>query len=333
MPVANFDASYVINLDHRTDRLEQFKRGYPDDHFPSITRWPGHKGDEHYIPSHWLAGSGAWGCYQSHLQVLVNSLYDPNIQSYVVFEDDACFKRNPVYLTDVLNDLPEDWEMLYLGGQLLFTDAHPPERVSRHVYRPYNVNRTHAFAVNGKPAMQKLYDWLTKEPFHKEHHIDHHLGRLHEQRGINVYCPSYWIVGQSASTSSINGRYHETTYFPDPVSEWRRSRLHQRGTVVLFHGPQEVAHALQAHGYPCGLLGDDGYPMGVTRALRSQTRAWTFAKWYRGVQATMTPDDLYPMAFHPHLTAEQVQSAELSKVIEVRSSTLDDALLQLKAAG
>jgi GR25 family glycosyltransferase involved in LPS biosynthesis len=147
---------------------------------------------------------------------ILEHCYQKGIESYVVFEDDAIFKQGfDELLTSFLAELPSDWEQVYLGGQLLHESQHPPDRISDHVYRPYNVNRTHCFAVHQR-GYAKLYKHLNAAPFAHGHHIDHHLGLIHETKGINVYCPHKWIVGQDAGSSNISGRNNAATYWTDP---------------------------------------------------------------------------------------------------------------------
>jgi hypothetical protein len=124
-----------------------------------------------------------------------------------------------------------------------------------------------------------------------------------------------------------------TNYFPNPIDEWKRGRLAHQGTVILFHGPQAVAHDLSRKGFPCGALDNDGYPIGISRALKSQTRPWKLINWYRTVQATMTPGDYYPMAFHPSLDIDLLRTTEIQRVIEIKADTEAEAMQQLRAVG
>ncbi len=89
-------------------------------------------------------------------------------------------------LQQYVAELPEDWGLAYLGGQHLYAGKHPPQKVTaKRVYRPFNVNRTHAFMVRGRLAMKTLYRHLNWNEWHVKHHIDHHLGRLTQRRYEN----------------------------------------------------------------------------------------------------------------------------------------------------
>lgn len=197
--------------------------------FPQPERFAAINGRKLPTPAQWRAGNGAWGCYRSHLLILEKCLLE-GIDSYVVFEDDAGFVPDFTERLDgFVRQLPKDWGLAYLGGQHLFASKHPPVRISDHVYRPYNVNRTHAFMVRGRDNMKVLYRHLTWNSWHKKHHIDHHLGRLIQRRyqsleegknidkeSIAVYTPDRWMVGQLPTKSNICGRkWNQTRFFND----------------------------------------------------------------------------------------------------------------------
>jgi GR25 family glycosyltransferase involved in LPS biosynthesis len=161
--------------------MQQLPQPWP---FPDVERFAAIDGRRLSTPEQWRAGNGAWGCYRSHLLILEKCLLE-GIDSYVVFEDDAGFVADFVeHLEAYVRELPEDWGLAYLGGQHLYAAKHPPKKISDRVYRPYNVNRTHAFMVRGRATMKALYRHLNWNDWHLKHHIDHHLGRLTQRRAI-----------------------------------------------------------------------------------------------------------------------------------------------------
>ena len=221
---------FLINLDRRDDRLRQWMgqlpRPWP---LPQPERFAAIDGKRVATPPQWRAGNGAWGCYRSHLLILEKCLLE-GIDSYVVFEDDAGFKPDfAETFEQFISELPADWGLAYLGGQHLYAAKHPPQKISDHVYQPYNVNRTHAFMVRGRETMKTLYRHLTWRDWHGKHHIDHHLGRLIQRRyqalvesqnvkkeSIPVYVPDRWMVGQLPTKSNICGRkWKQTRFFND----------------------------------------------------------------------------------------------------------------------
>lgn len=213
-----FDRVYVVNLDRRPDRMKEFERrvseipgGWP---FAEIVRASGVDGKKCKHPSWWRAGGGAWGCYRSHVR-LIEQCLNEGVGSVLLLEDDATFGPDFVErVREFVDEVPTDWGMMYLGGQHLHAKTHPPLRVNPRVYRPYNVNRTHAFALRGE-TMREVYRHLSEtKDWRGNHHIDHHLGRIHQQRRLPIYCPSEWLVGQAEGVSNINGRKHEERFWP-----------------------------------------------------------------------------------------------------------------------
>ncbi len=232
--------------------------------FPEPERFPAIDGRRLATPPQWRAGNGAWGCFRSHLLILEKCLLE-GIDSYVVFEDDAGFADDfPARLRRFVGELPDDWGLVYLGGQHLYAGKHPPQKITEHVYRPYNVNRTHAFMVRGRPAMKTLYRHLNWNEWQTKHHIDHHLGRLiqrryelvvegkHvEQESLAVYTPDRWLAGQLPTKSNICGRkWNETRFFNDA-----RNADHSDAPFFAVMGPHRsgtscvamVMHHLGVH--------------------------------------------------------------------------------------
>lgn len=213
-PAETFERVYCINLDRRPDRWKRFAENVPDDWpFPAPVRVPAIDGKRVKHPGYWRPGPGAWGCFRSHLRTIEQCLNE-GVRSVLLLEDDALFP--PDFTTRVLawlKHVPADWQMLYLGGQHLFAGKHPPRAVGPELFQPYNVNRTHAFALQGD-MLQIVYHHLLRQDWKPRNHIDHHLGRLHQQRKHRIYCPPEWLVGQASGKSNISGREPPDRFWP-----------------------------------------------------------------------------------------------------------------------
>jgi hypothetical protein len=230
-----FERVFVVNLDRRSDRWAAFRAGLPRDWpFRNPERFPAIDGQAIKPPTWWCEGAGAWGCYRSHVRILENCLVH-GVESVLVLEDDAVFGDDFTnQVTTFLNHVPQDWEMLYLGGQHLQACKTPPRQIDDWVYQPYNVNRTHALAIKGKKFMQRLYrhlhEWDDWEP---GHHLDHHLGRLHQDRTCRIYTPKCWLVGQAAGHSDIAGRNPAQRFWPAAEQLCRQDPLQSIFVAVL----------------------------------------------------------------------------------------------------
>lgn len=214
-----FRHSYVIHLADRPDRRDLFSRNVSNS-----SEWPfrrplevvavnGHKTG---FPSWWKQGGGAWGCLQSHARILEHAIAH-DFDMVLHLEDDAFltadFRRN---VEKFLRAVPDDWDMLYLGGQHL----KPPKPVEGgEIVRCTNVNRTHAFAVRNK-FMRRLYQWIMDPAnYHKDAHVDHCIGKLTETTDARVYAPVRWLVGQDASHSDIAGKEQDRRLWGPDVQD------------------------------------------------------------------------------------------------------------------
>lgn len=265
-PGTTFERVYCLNLDRRPDRWRRFVEGLPAEWpFELPERVPAIDGRRVKHPDYWSAGGGAWGCYRSHLR-LIEQCLNEGVRSVLLLEDDALFPPDfTARVTAWLRGVPANWQMLYLGGQHLFAKSHPPRRLGPDLYQPYNVNRTHAFALQGD-MLQIVYTHLLRHDWHRRNHIDHHLGRLHQQRKHRIYCPGEWLVGQAEGKSNISGREPPDRFWPSATSIAERHRadlpppsfvavlgLHSSGSSALcqalYHTGLWFGERLQLQGY------------------------------------------------------------------------------------
>jgi len=143
-----FDRIYVLNLDRRTDRWAGIQKQLHHAcitkavRFPAIDKKPG-----------WM------GCLESHLTMLRQALAD-NVKNLLILEDDAELYPDwiPIW-REGSKQIPEDWDMLYLGYNLEPTACVPPTRVSSHMLHLNDALTTHAYAINGK-CFEKLIEYI-----------------------------------------------------------------------------------------------------------------------------------------------------------------------------
>jgi GR25 family glycosyltransferase involved in LPS biosynthesis len=150
--VRYFDRVIVINVPRRTDRLEQFTKeaetvGFDFEVHPAID---GNLSDVGPI----VAGR------LSHIEVL------EKIKPYemvLICEDDAKFRQDFVQsLDEYMADLPQDWDIFYLGA--VKNETRP---VNKHWVRQVVSTGTQAYCVN--PAKVDLFIQIARE---FDHHID-----------------------------------------------------------------------------------------------------------------------------------------------------------------
>jgi GR25 family glycosyltransferase involved in LPS biosynthesis len=212
-----FQEVYCISLDRRPDRWQAFCEDFPEDWpYRAPQRYSAVDGKKEKPPSWWRQGGGAWGCYQSHIRIL-DSCVRRGVESVLIFEDDAVPCENAVeMMREAMNHLPLSSTMIYLGGQLLMQKRHEPVVINSHWMTPYNVNRTHAYALRGDGIKTMLEHLNNTEGWQKKHHIDHHYGRYHQRMLGDVVVPTQWFFGQREGLSNINGRIFERRFWSQP---------------------------------------------------------------------------------------------------------------------
>lgn len=209
-----FDRVYVINCAHRPERLEETKKhleetGMVDN--DKVIYYPAIIGDWTTCPADWGSGRGAWGCLRSHQRILEDVLhtrddrYSMSLNNVLVLEDDVIFREDALKkLNELMEDVPDDWGQIYLGGQHR-RDPTPTE--FPNVILGNSINRTHAYAVN-QPTFTSFYRHISYATDYRNtnKHIDHQLETAHRRKDWSVYCPKEWIVGQRAGPSNISGK-------------------------------------------------------------------------------------------------------------------------------
>lgn len=131
------------------------------------------------------------GCKASHLAALTK--YDSEI--VFIFEDDSCFVEG-FYdkLAEAMDNLPDDWDMVYLGANLVDT-----AKVNDYWHKSKRCCSTHAYAVK-----RKAVDTLVESATNYDGHVDMAYSLVHPR--LNVYLARPTLVYQGASYSDLMGR-------------------------------------------------------------------------------------------------------------------------------
>lgn len=204
-----FPHAYCVTLARRSDRWGGFVSQFDA---PEFGDWKPEKflgvdGLLVDVPDSFLPGKsdktrrGAFGCHESHVNLYRKALAE-GWENILIFEDDCRLSKDgfSAPLNAALSELPDDWDLLYLGGQHVEREIQDPFWVGEKLLYCYNVNRTHAYAVNAK-ALRRILDYVT-DPTHGDH-IDWQLGRLQRLTGFNSYAVEPWVTYQAGGPSDI----------------------------------------------------------------------------------------------------------------------------------
>jgi hypothetical protein len=124
--------AYVINLADREDRLKEFKK----QEFPfQVERFPAIR-----------LSIGIQGCNASHRVLLSDQTQFP----FIVFEDDCKIINSWDIVEKAMQELPEDWDMLFVGANLNV----PLRRYSEHLFHLQKAWTTHAVIYGNKKVVE-----------------------------------------------------------------------------------------------------------------------------------------------------------------------------------
>lgn len=189
------DKTYLINLPHRTDRLRIAKQQFEKAGVAMPTVFLAIDARRLKIRGTTEENQGLIGCFMSHYFILQEALLN-GYKSITVFEDDILlvndFKEK---LQTGLNQVPEKWQLLYLGYYERTGQA--KLQVSENITIPKNTWGTHAYMVqNG--GIKLMYDNLQTI----RTHIDIQIGEDIVPK-MYTYCISPAICHQSGIKSDI----------------------------------------------------------------------------------------------------------------------------------
>lgn len=134
----------------------------------------------------------------SERNILLDFLFS-DAETLLHLEDDVVF-RNLDHLPQALSELPDDWDILYLGANLLlWNDGNEPqpERYSEHLFRVRAAWTTHAIAYH-KRCVRRI---LEGQPSFDAQMFDNYLStRLPE---LNAFIVAPMVAYQRPRISSI----------------------------------------------------------------------------------------------------------------------------------
>ena len=164
--LSNIDKIYLINLDISNDRLKEINNQNKNLNLNIIRHRAVYGKDideknlikKRVLDKNHKLNKGAMGCYLSHLGILKKAYRDKD-NIIIVLEDDIIFNKDfKENLEKYYKEVPDDWDIIYLGGSRL-----RGKKISEHVVKgvydikttsDYNMG-TYAMMIN-KKGVKKL---------------------------------------------------------------------------------------------------------------------------------------------------------------------------------
>src|SRR5262245_35169022 len=193
----------------------------------SVQRFSGFDGEHLQLPAYWTHTPGAYGCLQSHLQV-VREARRLGAASVLIFEDDVVFDDHlETKFNDGFRELPHDWDLLFFGA--LHKDE--PIAVSSHIARITQANSTYACALKAT-----VFDDFIDLNSNTDDVLDNNSLIL--QRRFNSYCFMPHVAWVEADHSDAQRRWVDHWYLRESLVVFgpEVDRLLGKTTIVFAHG-------------------------------------------------------------------------------------------------
>lgn len=157
-----FNAAYAINLEHRTDRLENITKSGIEAGL-EVKRWNATKADDIDVAKHRIGKRvrkpSCIACWYSHVS-LYRHAYEQNYDHVLVLEDDADIPPDlHEKLTELYNSYEfKDFDLIYLGS----VDKYPSVKLTETIYLCQNTLMAHAIILSRK-GLEKILSVIDTE--------------------------------------------------------------------------------------------------------------------------------------------------------------------------
>ena len=188
--------AFVINLDHRTDRLESFYKNK----FPfSVIRVSGIHTSPHGM-----------GSTETHIRILEEQKEFP----FVIFEDDCVILEPWSVVETAMSQLPDDWDALWLGATL----THYLTRYSQNLFKLKNAYTTHAIVFNS----QRLIDYVL-DYYKTDGKVVNDVLYYKIQDKFNCFITYPIVATQYGSLSDVFGTFQPQTIILESYKKYTRT--------------------------------------------------------------------------------------------------------------
>lgn len=194
-----FDKTFCINLDRRFDRWSECISEFNKYKLTDIHRFKAVDGKDLPQTTSGFMTPSRLALVLTNIQILEEAI-ENNYNSILILEDDVEFEKQVENMNDHFNMLPEDWDMLYFGGNHnTHMGMKPPVIVNEKVCKLHNTFSTHCVAIN-KKSYQLILDRIKK--------YDNALDVIYVdlQNKLNVYSFYPVIATQRVSFSDIENK-------------------------------------------------------------------------------------------------------------------------------
>jgi hypothetical protein len=190
-----FDKIYVINLDRRPDRYEEFQKEISKYGIENVERFSAIDGVT-ITPNNMKLLAGEIGVLESHLEI-VKKCKEEGLKNVLIMEDDVYFSDEILKLDEYMAAVPEDWEFLYFGGNHVYGE--PPILVNDKVIKLNYTVALQCVAINSS-----VFDVVEGVLPKRQKQVDAYYAELQETFNVYGFYPN--MAKQTAGFSDIQNR-------------------------------------------------------------------------------------------------------------------------------
>lgn len=193
-----FDKAFCINLKEREDRLNSFLREVGLHDLGDFETFNAVNGKDVRVKSRLLKGEiGIISSVRSILSLAIKR----NYKSILIIEDDCVFNEHIRHADQYFDNLPTNWEMVYLGGNHNTHDgADPPYYINDRIVKLHSTYAAHCIGFR-----RNMFDVVLKHT--RDYKIPLDVTYKNLQMTHNVFGFSPGVATQRPDYSDIQEQY------------------------------------------------------------------------------------------------------------------------------
>jgi GR25 family glycosyltransferase involved in LPS biosynthesis len=192
-----FDKVYCINLEHREDRKNHILSECNKYDLGEVSFFNAFNG--YNLSNPYKISNGNFGLILTNIEI-IKEAKNNNYKNILILEDDCYFTSEVLNINTYFDALPDDWDMLYLGGNHnTHVGNSPPIVINEKIVKLHSTLTTHFVAINNH-----MYDVILARLSKFDNPIDVVYTGI--QKLYNVYSTSNTIAKQLNGYSDIENR-------------------------------------------------------------------------------------------------------------------------------
>ncbi len=194
-----FDKTFCINLERRNDRWNECLNEFNKYDLKDIDRFNAIDGKDLPQVTSGFVTPSRLALVLTNMKILEEAI-EKNYNSILILEDDVEFNDQVLMMDSFYEVLPQDWDMLYFGGNHnTHMNVKPPIIINDKVCKLHKTYSTHCVGISRK-AFIPIYERIKK----RDNALDVLYVEL--QSILNVYSFYPMIATQRVSFSDIENR-------------------------------------------------------------------------------------------------------------------------------